>query len=404
MKVRILFVALFSFLLIFTGCFDTDDERDIQFSKVVIYEDGNNDGYLNRGEEAKIKVFLRNEGAYTAKDVQATLSPRFASEYVDVVYEEAYFGNLGSGEEDFGQNIEQSSFYWSYKIQVSPTCPTGYPLEFRLNVYDADENEWTLYFTMQVEPVAANPHFHSYTVYADDNSNGRIERGEEIKLKTFLQNGGSATVNDVYAQASIESPYITLLDSNADFNTLSPNEIDFGRNVEQLSFSWSYRFLVSNDCPYDYQATVHLDITDGNGNQWEDSFIVTVLPTRAELEYYETVIYEDDNSNMVLEPGETAKIKLFLENSGLDDALGVTARLSSESQYIDLFYDDARFYDMSAYEIDYGRNIEQSSSFWSYQFAISEDCPNETALPFSLLIQDENGNEWTQDFSLTVGE
>ena len=123
-------------------------------------------------------------------------------------------------------------------------------------------------------------------------------------------------------------------------------------------------------------------------------FITTrpILPDQAYLGIGQIQVI-DPNQNGMLEPGENANLAIGLSNFGLQDAINVSATLSTTDPFVTISQNTSLYGDIPAQE-----NATPSSYF---ALNISGNCPSEHVINFSLNINAANGN-WSYNISQNV--
>lgn len=102
--------------------------NEIQFSTVMVRNDDNDNGILERGETADICVVLENSGNEIAVSVSGILSTD--SEYITINQSESYFSSIG--------NSSSSMAY--FNVTASNSLPEVYNIPFTLVSTDAYNN------------------------------------------------------------------------------------------------------------------------------------------------------------------------------------------------------------------------------------------------------------------------
>jgi len=238
--------------------------------------------------------------------------------------------------------------------------------------------------------------FRRLEVYSDDNTDQKINPGESISLRVYLENTGTSRALDVHATFTNGSDYITNLSNNesVDYYTIDPG---FESYPEFASSFLS--FDVSSSIPAGTEITFQVEITDGQGNTWEDEFMITVRKTDAHIAFSRFEVYSDDNSDQQINPGESVSLRVYLENTGTSRALDVHATFTNGSEYITNLSNNES---VDYYTIDPGFESypEFASSFLS--FDVSSSTPLGTEVTFSIEISDKHENTWKDDFTVTV--
>ena len=381
----------------------TQSGKNIVYSRYTVYSDNNGDGIINKGESIALKVYLKNTGSSDANSVTATMTT--TSLYISSLAPTSAisFGTISAGSEsNYYGNYYSSEYSWSFA--VSSSTPTGTQIPFTLNITDGQGNTWTQSFTVTVQATGANIQYSRNVVYSDNNGDGIINKGESIALKVYLKNTGSSDANSVTATMTTTSLYISSLapTSAISFGTISAgSESNYYGNYYSSEYSWS--FAVSSSTPTGTQIPFTLNITDGQGNTWTQSFTVTVQATGANIQYSRNVVYSDNNGDGIINKGESIALKVYLKNTGSSDANSVTATMTTTSSYISSLAPTSAisFGTISAgSESNYYGNYYSSEYSWS--FAVSSSTPTGTSITFNLAISDGQSNTWTSSFAIIV--
>lgn len=121
------------------------------------------------------------------------------------------------------------------------------------------------------DPVYATPLktkivFSKYFIYWDDNSNGKVNPGEDIEMDIYVKNIGADKALWVEALLSSNDAYVVVTRAHGFHYNMYPNDEDF----------YNYRFSVSSNAPHGHIMDFYLDIWDVDNNSWVDSFTVPV--------------------------------------------------------------------------------------------------------------------------------
>jgi len=244
--------------------------------------------------------------------------------------------------------------------------------------------------------------FDNYYVYSDNNGDKIVNKGETVKLNIGLKNTGTSNATAVKATFSTTSSYVSGFSPTSAVNY---GNISVGSTVWKGSsqyYDYAIQFTVSNTTPANTNIPISISITDGSGNTWTESFDVIVEGTGANITYGSYYVYSDNNNDKIVNKGETVRLNVSLKNTGSSTANGVKATFSTTSSYVSGFSPTS--------QINYG-NISAGSTVWkgssqyydyAIQFTVSNTTPNNTQIPISISIVDENGNTWTDNFNVTV--
>ncbi|MAE08768.1 MAG: hypothetical protein CL661_08430 [Bacteroidetes bacterium] len=123
---------------------------------------------------------------------------------------------------------------------------------------------------------------------------------------------------------------------------------------------------------------------------------IEIIPAEGPYIVYATNIINDiaGNNDGLMDYSENILLTVGLTNVGLEEAVGVTATLTTTSEYIELVSTEA----------DYG-NIAANDTVIvvdGFEFNVTDDIPDLIIANFQISAQDENGNEiWESSFMLT---
>jgi hypothetical protein len=161
---------------------------------------------------------------------------------------------------------------------------------------------------------------------AAGNGNGLLDYGETAFLTIALSNVGSADASNVTAQISSGDEFIGISNASAVYGNIPAGET--------VTITDGFEINALENIPDLHISMFQLDASGTSGREtWSSSF---VIPGHAPvLEMTEYLIDDSGgNNNGRLDPGETATIQIFAQNTGSSDAFNVMGNLSTESQYI----------------------------------------------------------------------
>ena len=276
---------------------------------------GNDDGILNKGESVAISLAIENKGSSKANSVEVVLTTTDA--YLTTNKLSAISVDFEANEviDTNGYNSTSSVFLTDstnyandFIISADINTPDGHIATIDMTMTDEFGNVWTDSFTITVEDVGADLHYHSISpiqetsnVYdyidADGNSqtgqyitllgndDGILNKGESVAISLAIENKGSSKANSVEVVLTTTDAYLTT-------NKLSAISVDFeanevidtnGYNSTSSVFltdstNYANDFIISADIntPDGHVATIDMTMTDEFGNVWTDSFTVTV--------------------------------------------------------------------------------------------------------------------------------
>lgn len=159
-----------------------------------------------------------------------------------------------------------------------------------------------------------------YTVNdINGNNNGQADFGEEVYLNVTFKNVGVQTASAVNANLHSTDGYITLIDSLEYIAAVEPGAT--------LTIDNAYKLVVGQLVPDQHSAPFDFAMSDGT-NLWEASGSIMLNAPVLGIIGIEVDDATSGNGNGVLDPGETAILKVITKNSGHADALNAQAYLS----------------------------------------------------------------------------
>jgi hypothetical protein len=113
-------------------------------------------------------------------------------------------------------------------------------------------------------------------------------------------------------------------------------------------------------------------------------------------------IYSENNGDKLINPGETVRINISLNNYGFNVASDIKATFSSTSKYLASLSPTS--------QISYGDIISGSSSwfgksqknFFAIEFNVLSSTPINTIIPINIKITDVNGNTWISKVDIKI--
>jgi len=140
------------------------------------------------------------------------------------------------------------------------------------------------------------------------NGDGNINPGEQILLDVSLENFSEEPVEDVQAELSVESPYITLLDHTASLGDFTPGETK--------SFDGIFSFEAAENIPGKHKVRfVITAFAAGDPEKtWTGNFTETAHAPL--LEFTDMYVLGKEDTAASLLPGQTADLVLEVTNTG----------------------------------------------------------------------------------------
>lgn len=176
--------------------------------------------------DATLENVATEGSGYDANNVIAELSLTQNDEYVTILNSSANFGNIIAGSE---LTVSEA-----FSIEIADNVPDQHEILFALNVTSGTEYEWSSNFKI----VANAPDFKINEMsLEDDNNDGVFNPGETATLTIAVENIGHANATDVLSELTGNSPYLTIINENIDFNINSgeATEISFDLEANESS-------------------------------------------------------------------------------------------------------------------------------------------------------------------------
>lgn len=144
-------------LLITLGCNEIDtlprkNPLDVTHKSILIFTKysvfGTNDS-IPKNTYAHVKIFVKNIGKETAKNVNATFKYLNNDTDLTVFSNSANFGDIASNSEVYGTS--SSADNWSLVLFVNGNTASGSKKDFEMNLTDSKNNTWcdTISFTIK---------------------------------------------------------------------------------------------------------------------------------------------------------------------------------------------------------------------------------------------------------------
>lgn len=215
---------------------------------------GNNDGFLNPGENIELNVSLQNYGTSNVNSVTASLTT--GSEFITIIDEFENYGNIESGSSQFSSD--------DFDFFVNDNAIGGAEVVLELSISDSDNNRWNdlLYLTIE----GPNLYVLEQEII---NANNYLDAGETAELVLTLQNIGSMDIENVSAELISPDSLIIIDDANADFGNIS---------ATGTADNDSDRFVLtaSNQIISGTQFQIELHLTSPSGYDANARFILQV--------------------------------------------------------------------------------------------------------------------------------
>ncbi len=173
---------------------------------------------------------------------------------------------------------------------------------------------------------------HTYDDDSLGNGNGNPEFDEDVFINLSMVNYGNDDAYNVDVTLSSSDPYIVFADTTEIYDTLVTNQ--------PVMKTDAYLVHIAENVPDMHQINVDVFAVDENDSSWQSSFVITAYAP----DLMATKIIIDDsqtgNDNGILDPGETAKMIVQVENHGHCLANNVNVSLIPYNAYINVVSGD----------------------------------------------------------------
>ena len=210
--------------------------------------------------------------------------------------------------------------------------------------------------------------FKGFT-FTDDNNNGKINAGENIKLNIEFENTSNVSYSNITAKLTCTNDFAKITNGSATISNIAANQ----------TFKIEDKFSFVIDKKVADQEKVHFDVEFYNGNNRISLTRFSVVPTDKVLKFSSIIVKNDNNNNGVLEAGETADLGFVVNNSGSEIAVNLTGTLKSSSNLITINNDNAEF----------GSIAPNSSATAFYNVTLASNATGNLDIPFELNTKDK---------------
>lgn len=210
------------------------------------------------------------------------------------------------------------------------------------------------------------------------NNNHRLNPGESVTLSLTLDNITDELVNDVTVALATTHNEVTITDGTVEFPNFAANETI---TVED-AFAFTVTENVSTNENIRFTIAVSID------GEVAGTFGFLVPVSDYTLQYATTIVLNDDNGNGLLEPGETADLRIFIDNEGNEIAQNMVGVLSSEYDYLTL----------NETEESFGTVGIGLMAYADYSVTLDAAAPANFEIPFTLSLTDMYDRTTALDF------
>ena len=205
--------------------------------------------------------------------------------------------------------------------------------------------------------------------FKDENNNGKINTGEEIKLDVKFENTSNKSFKNIKAKLTCTNDLVNITNDIANIENIAENQI--------FNIKDAFNFIIDNNVAD--QEKLYFDVEFFDGENRISSTRFSIIVTDNAVRFSSFVVTNDDNGNGVLEAGESADLGVVLNNSGNEIAINLNGRLKSNSKSITINNDNAEFYSIAP----------NASAIAYYNVTLANDATGNIDIPFVLEIKDK---------------
>ena len=286
-------------------------------STSISTDKNNGDAKINPGETIWMDIAIKNSGTSMAQGVTLTMDSD--SQYITFIGGKTVsYGRIETG---FGKTfynarnssntgysaIDNSDYnlsetYSPFKFTISSDCPIGTVIPLNLKMKEQNGYEWTHSFNLTVSKSGTDMEYSGHQ-YSDstsisstyNNKDGNINPGELIWMDIEIHNKGTSQAKAISVEVTSPSEYISFTANSAIYGDVTAGYYQsyYGSTdyyypgtgwgssstdyYSVTSFSYvPFIFKISEKCPGGTTIPINMKITDIIGNEWNDSFNITI--------------------------------------------------------------------------------------------------------------------------------
>ena len=203
------------------------------------------------------------------------------------------------------------------------------------------------------------------------NHNGHLNPGESVMMSVALVNTASDPVSNVTLALTTNDTIVTITQGTAICSNFAPNEA--------LEVNDAFAFTVSDDAVAKEQIRFKLSVyVDG---ELTGIFGIVITVHDDLLEYGTSVVLNDDNGDVLLNPGETADLRIFVDNTGNQLAEMLVGTLSTDYEFVTINESQKSFSSIGA----------ELEGFADFNITLDSAAPANIVIPFTINLVDFNG-------------
>jgi hypothetical protein len=226
-----------------------------------------------------------------------------------------------------------------------------------------------------VEAVAAGPlSLVSYQINdLQGNNDHQINSGESATIDLTLLNDTGESLNNLTAQLSTNSDKVTITSGMVQFPSFGPNQT--------LTIENAFAFEVSEDAIGNEDLRFTCDVYDAD--LLIGRFSLNFKVYGYVLNIASITALNDDNGNGLLEPGETADLRVIVENIGNLTASSLVGTLSTDNEFLSIHETQKPF----------GTIEESGENYADFHVSLSAEASSNGMIPLKLILVDAEGKQ-----------
>jgi subtilisin family serine protease len=202
------------------------------------------------------------------------------------------------------------------------------------------------------------------------NHNGYLNPGESVTMSVALVNNTTDTVSNVTLALTTNDTLVAITQNTATCPNFAPNET--------LVIDDAFAFSVSDEVVA--EQDIHFKLWVYLNGELLGTFGIVVTIHDDLLEYGNSVVLNDDDGDGLLNPAETADLRIFLDNTGNQLAEMVTGTLSSDYEFVTINENQNSFSTIGAGLMGYA----------DFNITLDTAAPANCAIPFTIDLVDCN--------------
>lgn len=213
----------------------------------------------------------------------------------------------------------------------------------------------------------------------EGNGNFKLNPGETVMMSLTLENITDEEVNNVGVVLSTHNTEVTIMDDAVEFPSFAPNETLTVENA----FAFSVTENVTSGQNIKFNITVSVD------GEVKGNFGFKVEVYDYAIQYASTVVLNDDDNNGLLSPGETADLRIIIDNVGNELAQMLRGSLMTDYEFVTINDVEESFNTIGVDMMGYA----------DFNVTLDSVAPEGFTIPFTLDLVDAHGKHNELDFN-----